>query len=406
MRNLKDSEIEWLGDIPQDWSTKPLRAIMDPRTSKNVGLIRSEYLSLLASRGVIPYEEKGDIGNKSPDDLSKCKLVDVGDFVLNSMNFGIGSFGVSRYRGICSQVYVILRPKEEIAFPDFLKQIFQLTPFQKYVQSFGNGILEHRAAIGWDELKNLHFPLPPMREQEKIAGYLEMETKKIDELINKQKQLIEFLEERRKATILKAVTKGLDSSVEYVDSGIAWLGLIPAKWELRRLRHFASLESGKDYKDYEVTEEGYPVMGSGGEFARVARSLFCGESVLFGRKGTINKPLYVNTCFWTVDTMYYTRISEIALPKYVYYWATTIPYEYYSTQTALPSMTSTDIKSFAMPFPPKNEQVEIVKMLDYEIGEIDHLIGKTRSFIELSIERRQALIAAAVTGKLELGKVY
>ena len=110
----KDSGVEWLGQVPEHWEMRPCRAIVQERTAKNEGAACQDYLSLMANVGIIPYAEKGDIGNKKPEDLSKCKLVTRGDFVINSMNYGIGSYGLSEYDGVCSPVYIVLKLQHEL----------------------------------------------------------------------------------------------------------------------------------------------------------------------------------------------------------------------------------------------------------------------------------------------------
>ncbi|KPN21732.1 hypothetical protein AO716_01555 [Arthrobacter sp. Edens01] len=147
-----------------------------------------------------------------------------------------------------------------------------------------------------------------------------------------------------------------------------------------------------------VENGGYPVIGSGGEFRRSSEYLFDGESVLFGRKGTVDKPLYVNGKFWTVDTMYYTRIdTHRLLPKFLYYWATRIPFDFYVTSTALPSMTQTDLGSAKIGVPALHEQEAISNYLDCETDEIDAFISDQEDLIALLEERRTAITAQAVT---------
>jgi type I restriction enzyme S subunit len=184
-------------------------------TEKNAGYKSKNYLSLMANVGVIPYEDKGSVGNKSPEDLEKCKIVRAEDFVLNSMNFGIGSFGVSPYDGVCSTVYVVMTPKLGISSPSFLKHIFSMKAFQKHAQSLGYGILEHRAAIGWHDLKNLGFPVPPLEEQREIARHLDDETDRIDQLRAEAKKVVAILIERRQALISAAVTGKLEVTDGY-----------------------------------------------------------------------------------------------------------------------------------------------------------------------------------------------
>src|SRR5690606_3006025 len=131
--------------------------------------------------------------NKKPDDLTKCKLVEVGDFVINSMNFSIGSYGVSKHDGICSPVYVVMTHNSNVVAPEFVDLILSNSSYQNYAQSFGTGILDHRRSIGWDEIKRIPLAIPPIEEQEKTAAYTHRETARIDTLIAKKPRFIELL---------------------------------------------------------------------------------------------------------------------------------------------------------------------------------------------------------------------
>ena len=150
----------WFDLVPEHWKIQPCRAVFTERNERNEPLVNEDYLSLMANIGVIPYEDKGDVGNKKPEDLGKCKQVHKGDLVINSMNYGIGSYGLSSYRGVCSPVYIVLTPRKDMIEERFAFRILETKQFQKYAQSFGNGILEHRAAINWDILKNIGVPIP------------------------------------------------------------------------------------------------------------------------------------------------------------------------------------------------------------------------------------------------------
>ena len=251
-QNYKDSEVEWLGKVPEEWEITSCRSLLHEQNSKNETCQNEFYLSLVAQRGVIPYEEKGDIGNKKPDDLSKCKIVSCGDLVINSMNFGIGSFGLSSYDGICSPVYIVLSKSENNNL-NFIFRLFENKSFQIYAQSFGNGILSHRAAISWDLVKNLKVPVPLLKVQDSIAIFLEHETAKIDNLLAQQETLIVLLQEKRQAVISHAVTKGLNPDVPMKDSGIEWLGEIPGDWEVGSLKEIISIvESGTSVNAIDV----------------------------------------------------------------------------------------------------------------------------------------------------------
>lgn len=183
---------------------------------------------------------------------------------------------------------------------------------------------------------------------------------------------------------------------KYKDSGIDWLGQVPEHWKIAQFKRLISIQNGSDHKSIEA-ETGFPVYGSGGVFAFAKDYLYDGESVLLGRKGTIDKPLYVNEKFWTVDTMYWSKIKPNAYGKFCYYVATTIPFNRYLTNTALPSMTQTDLGAHLVAFPDKGEQKAISSFLDKETTRIDTLIAKKTRFIELLKEKRQALITHLVT---------
>lgn len=161
------------------------------------------------------------------------------------------------------------------------------------------------------------------------------------------------------------------------------------------MRRIAIFRNGADYKDVELEQGGFPVYGSGGEFRRASSYLYDGTSVLFGRKGTIDRPLLVSGKFWTVDTMFYTELAELIEARFLHYYATTMPFSYYSTSTALPSMTQGELGSHRMPLPPLEEQSAIAYYLDRETARIDTLIEEQLSLIEMLRERRAAVLVAA-----------
>ena len=187
---------------------------------------------------------------------------------------------------------------------------------------------------------------------------------------------------------------------EYKDSGVAWLGEVPGHWEVCALKRLLEIQNGSDHKHIEQAA-GYPVIGSGGQFAYASDYLYDGESVLLGRKGTIDKPLYVTGKFWTVDTMYWSKIAPDACGRYAYYTALTIPFGYYSTNTALPSMTQGTLSAHIVARPPLAEQTAIATFLDRETAKIDALVAEQEKLIALLQENRQAVISHAVTKGLD-----
>ena len=182
----------------------------------------------------------------------------------------------------------------------------------------------------------------------------------------------------------------------YKDSGVEWIGKVPSHWVVAAFKRKITINNGKDYKDF-LDEEIYPVMGSGGCFAYCSKYMFDGEALLLGRKGTIVKPLYINGKFWAVDTMFYATPHKDLNCKFAYYLALTFPFQLYSTSTALPSMTQTDLGNNPVAFPPIVEQQAIALYLDKKCEEIDRAIDTQKKKIELLNELKQTIITNAVT---------
>ena len=184
-------------------------------------------------------------------------------------------------------------------------------------------------------------------------------------------------------------------------SGFDYLGNIPASWDAKRFKYCVQICNGGEYADIEVEEGGDPVIGSGGEFARASKYCYRGESVLLGRKGTVDKPLYVNDAFWCVDTMFYTKAKAGMVPKFLYYCALGFRFDYYVTATALPSMTQKDLGSEMIAVPPTDEQHAIADYLDVQCIKIDSVIADIEKQIETLQKYKKSLITEAVTKGLD-----
>lgn len=184
---------------------------------------------------------------------------------------------------------------------------------------------------------------------------------------------------------------------EMKDSGVEWIGEIPNNWNICRLKNYAFIMNGADYKDIQDDSGVYPVIGSGGEFDRATKYLYEGESVLLGRKGTIDKPRYINGAFWTVDTMYYTKIKDIGIAKYLYYLCTQIQFDFYQYGSAVPSMTQRDLNSVCFPLPGISEQRRIADYLDSKCSQIDAIIEKQQIIIEKLKEYKLSVITETIT---------
>ena len=422
----KASGVEWLGDVPEHWNVLPCRSIVQERTTKNDDAKCQDYLSLMANVGVIPYAEKGDIGNKKPEDLSKCKIVTRGDFVINSMNYGIGSYGLSDYDGVCSSVYIVLKPKNYIVESRFAFRIFESRSFQKFAQSFGNGILEHRSAINWDILKSIGVGIPSLDEQKSVLEFLDRETGKIDELVAEQRRLMELLKEKRQAVISHAVTKGLNPHAPMKPSGIEWLGDVPKHWGVWKLTHaFEKIGSGTTPKtdNREYYDDGtHPWVNTG--------DLNDGDLTDCEKKITDlalsdHTTLRIYPAGSVVIAMYGATIGKLAILRFpasvnqaccVFSGRLTIEYKFlffwllaYRPQIislasggGQPNVNQDILRGLRVACPALAEQITIIEFLEAESSKFDTLTAEAQRAIDLLQERRTALISAAVTGQIDV----
>lgn len=398
--NYKDSGVEWLGEVPNHWSINKLGTHFLQRKEK---VSDKDFLPLSVTKnGIVPQLENA----AKTDNGDNRKLVKKGDYVINSRSDRKGSSGLSYLDGSVSLINIVLKPLKSI-YPKFSHHLFRSYLFQEEFYKYGHGIVADLWTTNYDDMRNIYLALPAIEEQNQIVSFLDAETTRIDNLIAKQEKLIELLEEQRKSIISHAVTKGLNPDAPMKDSGVEWLGEVPSHWQIGRLKNLLSINNGSDYKEFEVenSENSYPVYGSGGVFTYSSKYIYDQESVLLGRKGTINKPLYVTSPFWAVDTMFYSQIKHGVNGKYVYYQALGFPYDRYSSNTALPSMTQTDLLNLSVAIPPILEQIEITQYLDHENAKFDALVNTQNELIQKLKEYRSSIISHAVTGKIDIREI-
>ena len=236
-----DSNIQWLGKIPSDWSLKKIKYTLRERVEKNNPIRTTDILSLTAKQGVIPYELKEGGGNKPKDDVSAYRLAYPGDIVMNSMNILSGSVGLSAYFGCVSPVYYMLRPYEKEHDVRFYNYIFQTTAFQRSLFGLGNGIMIKesgngklntiRMRIPMDKFGGLYIPIAPAALQKRISDYLDQKCLEIENAKSAIQKELDVLAQYRSSVVSSAVTKGL-KGVSLKASGIDWVSQVPDNWEV------------------------------------------------------------------------------------------------------------------------------------------------------------------------------
>ena len=392
MREMKDSGIEWVGTIPQDWQ---LSKIGNLYTQRNEKVSDKDYQPLsVTMQGILPQLATA----AKTDDGDNRKLVRVGDFAINSRSDRRGSCGISPLDGSVSLINIILTPRTAM-HPGYYNWLFHTTLFADEFYKWGHGIVADLWTTRWQEMKSITVPVPEYAEQERIAAFLDAECAEIDAVLEKTRASIEEYKKLKQAVITQAVTKGIRGDRPMKDSGIEWIGDIPVEWDYTKAKNCVDIQNGSDPK----TEGSIPVYGSGASSFKTCGEYKEGPSVLIGRKGaTLHIPHYISTKFWNVDTAFNVYAKPNFDLKFYFYCACSFDYRFYISQTTLPSMTQTAYENMFLPLPSNDEQRAIASYLDNRCEEIDALIWKKQECLVEIENYKKSLIYEYVTGKKEV----
>lgn len=430
MRATKDSGISWLGEYPSDWELKKIKYCLQERVEKNNPVRTTEILSLTAKQGVIPYDQKEGGGNKPKEDVSAYRLAYPGDIVMNSMNILSGSVGLSQYFGCVSPVYYMLRPWKAIEDVRYYNYIFQTTMFQRSLFGLGNGILIKesgngklntiRMRIPMDKFGGLFIPVAPIDEQKRIADFLDAKCAEIDALTADIQTQIDTLEQYKRSVITETVTKGLNPNVEMKDSGIEWVGAIPAHWSIHPVYNYfgerknknsfgnednlLSLSYGRVIRKDINTSDGllpesfntYNIVEAGDIIIRPTdlqndkRSLRTG---LVKEHGIITSA-YIDLCpLKQVDSRYFHFLLH----------AYDVIKVFYNMGNGVRQGLNYSEFSRLMVFePPYEEQVAMADYLETKVTEVDAIIEQKKEQMAVLDAYKSSLIFEYVTGKKEV----
>jgi len=397
--NYKESDVEWLGSIPEHWKIVKAKRILREVSIKNHP--DEPLLAATQTKGVIPkslYENTTVTASKNFETL---KLVRKGDFVISLRSFQ-GGIEYAHYKGIISPAYTILEPQDEV-FHNYYRYLLKSKRYISGLTLLVTGIREGQN-IDTSKFKDSFLPLPPKEEQTAIARFLDYKLAKINRFIQKKKQLIKLLNEQKAAIINQAVTKGLDPNAKMKESGIEWLGEIPEHWEVRKLKYDGKIKSGDGITSNEIEEKGnYEVYGGNGFIGFANKFNVEGENLIIGRVGAkcgnvhfINSKKFIsdNALILTLNPglnyTYYSMVLEVSNLNTL------------NTSSAQPLITGTKVMNYPIPIAPKKEQQQIVYYIEQETTIINTTISKIEKEIALVEEYKTALIAEAVTGKIDV----
>ena len=436
----KDSGVSWLGEVPAHWELKPLRHVATindealPETTDADYKIEYVDIGSVTLSGGIERTESF-LFESAPSRARR--VVKHGDIIVSTVRTYLKAIAPISYpvdNLIVSTGFAVVRPGRYFA-SSFAKYFLQSNFFVDEVISRSVGV--SYPAINASDLNSICLLLPKYEEQEVIANFLDRETAKIDALIAEQEKLIALLAEKRQATISRAVTRGLDPNVPLKDSGVPWLGKVPAHWDLKRIKHIKSSEPnafvdgpfGSNLKSEHFVEEGdvfviesnFATQGRLDEaelkkitlahFETISRSeVVSGDIVIakigaqFGKASIL--PDLTKRAVISGNSLKLTVNGNICSQGWVYYQLVNLKFvgeiDLLANGSAQPALSLGGMNTLPVLIPPCAEQLEIINFIKQELSRLNLLNESAKKTIMLLTERRAALISAAVTGKIDV----
>ena len=425
MREMKNSGVEWIGEIPADWDVTTYRRIFSRRKEYDD---KDKQVLSLTIQGV---KEKNDSYGKMAEDFTGHQIVKKGDLVFTPRDFDATPIlsGIAPCDGCISNLYFIL-------YPHNIESVY--APFYNYFMwgvKWGGDIWKRlsygmRFSYNFQQFGSLPTVLPPISEQHRIADFLDEKCAKIDAVIEKQKQVIEKLKEYKLSVITEAVTKGLDPTVPMKDSGVEWIGDIPEGWKVRKLRYLGSCINGIS-KGGEYFGRGYPFVSYGDVYKNIQLpkqangfvdttekerewySVKEGDVFFTRTSETIEEVALTSTCMQTIENATFAGFlirfrpdTDLLVKEFSkYYFRSTKHRAFFVKEMNLVTRASLSqelLKRLPVLLPPVSEQMEISKYLEQKCSEIDSAISKKQAIVEKLTEYKKSLIYEVVTGKREV----
>lgn len=421
MREMKDSGVTWIGEVPVSWQTMTIGSLFKVRNEK---VNDTDYPPLSVTRGgIVPQIE--NVAKTDANDNRKKVLVD--DFVINSRSDRKQSCGVSPLDGSVSLINIVLFPATNAPIiPAYLNYLLKNYGFAEEFYRWGHGIVADLWTTRWQEMKSILLPIPSVDEQQRILDAISSESEKVDALIANVQVQIERLKAYKQSLITEVVTKGLDPTVPMKDSELLWFGTVPKHWKLAKIKLFASTCSGGtppsgdmsyydgdvnwvcsyDLHEAEITETGKTLSEKGA--ALIAGEMQSPNSILiamYGGSGTIGNSGLLKCFARTNQAICSVHFDEAVVdPRFALYQTMFIRkcWMYYAVGTRKdPNISQDVVRNMKYVIPPMEEQLKIVKLLDEKCSQIDRLIAIKQAKIEKLEQYKRSLIYEYVTGKKE-----
>lgn len=436
MRAMKDSGIEWIGEIPQEWSTIRLRS----RFSFGKGLPITKADLTESGIGVVSYGQihsKANIGTTIKPELIRyvdCKylnsnassLVNNGDFIFADTSEDISGCGNCVYVDANGPLFagyhtMILRPVEELS-TKYYSYLFATDAWRSQIRAQASGV--KLFSITQKMLRDALLIEPSEEEKVQIVKYLDEKCEAIDALITAKEKTNALLKERRQSIIYEAVTKGLNPDAPMKDSGVEWIGEIPEEWETRRIKYCFDVFAGATPKsgnsefwdgdvvwvtpaDY-TTEQKYITQGrkyiTQEGFESCSTELIPVGSLIFSKRAPIGL-VAINMVELCTNQGCLSCVPKDGNDVEYFYYAFSCfaeQFDLYGSGTTFKEISADAFVNFPIPFPSTEEQKEISEHLRIKCSELDTLISANEATIQKLKEYRQSIIYEAVTGKIEV----
>ena len=415
MQEMKQSGLEWVGEIPANWLMHPVYYYFGERKNKNILGQEDNLLSL--SYGRVIRKDINTNGGLLPESFNTYNIVEAGDIIIRPTDLQNDKkslrTGLCRERGIITSAYIALRLIKKVN-SGYFRYLLHAYDLSKVFYNMGNGV---RQGLNYSEFSRLMVFEPPMETQNRIVDFLDSASAKVDEVISDIQQQIELLEQRKRSIITEAVTKGLRSDTAMSDSGIQWIGMMPSHWDIIRgkyiLRYMQKPVREDDgvitcFRDGEVTlrsnrrEDGFTMSDKeiGYQGIDVGDLVVHGMDGFAGAIGISDSRGKASPVLNVLDTKQDKR--------YIMYYLRSMAYSdvFLAFATGI-RVRSCDLRwnklaELSYPVPPLNEQQEIVAFIDSAIEKTDAVIAEKRAQLEVVEEYKRSLIFEYVTGKKEV----
>ncbi len=406
---MKDSGIEWVGMIPATWDVFPAGGVFDEVKEKNVNNQYSNPFSFRYGE-IVDKKIAGEIDESVEETLSAYRVVSPNTIMINGLNLNYDFISqrvaIVREKGIITSAYLAVQPDEGRIVPRFVLYLLKAYDYRQVFHGVGSGI---RKTLKFQDFKSIKIVAPSLTEQTAIASYLDAQCAKIDEIIAQAKASIEDYKQWKASIIYEAVTKGLNPNVEMKDSGIEWIGKMPSRWEISRVKNVVT---NLDYLREPISAENrenklglYDYYGASGVIDKIDDYNVDDTVLLIGEDGANlrmrNLPLVYRASgkFWVNNHAHILKVKPGYSYGFIAYLLEAGDYNVYITGSAQPKLSQFNLMRFPIVVPDFEEQLQIEKYLDKWCMQIDALIEEKEAFLEEMESYKKSLVYEVVTGK-------